>query len=175
MKDRSSVAATTAAPTNVAASPSATRFPNSKSYTGQSYANSSSESVQSLGTQQAIANIRLAREKNRLTLRAYLHTLLASSTIGSSPVLMHFLTSDPTRLTRDEEADARTREEADKKRDEGRIRFAHEIEARVERLRAAVKKVKRDAMAQGMSTNFCNTVIRALMCLKTASRPFSTT
>ena len=105
--------------------------------------------MQSLGTQQAIANIRLAREKNRLTLRAYLHSLLNSSTLGSSPVLMHFLTSNPTRLSRDEEADARVREEADRKRDEGRIRFAHEIEARVEGLRSAVKSVKRDALSQG--------------------------
>ena len=149
MKDRSIVTATTSAPTNVAASPSATRFPNSKSYAEYSNANSSSESVQSLGTQQAIANIRLAREKNRLTLRAYLHSLLNSSTLGSSPVLMHFLTSNPTRLSRDEEADARVREEADRKRDEGRIRFAHEIEARVEGLRSAVKSVKRDALSQG--------------------------
>ena len=41
---------------------------------------------------------RLSREKNRLTLRAYLHTLLRSTVFASSPVLGSFLLSDPTQL-----------------------------------------------------------------------------
>lgn len=41
---------------------------------------------------------KLTREKNRLTLRSYLHVLLSSSKLGSSPVLKSFLLSDPTRL-----------------------------------------------------------------------------
>jgi hypothetical protein len=41
---------------------------------------------------------RLAREKNRLTLRSYLHTLLSSSVFASSPVLRSFLLSGPTHL-----------------------------------------------------------------------------
>ena len=41
---------------------------------------------------------RLAREKNRLTLRSYLHTLLSSTVFASSPVLRSFLLSGPTRL-----------------------------------------------------------------------------
>lgn len=103
----------------------------------------------SLNTQQTIQNIRLSREKNRLTLRAYLHSLMASSVLVSSPVLRHFLLSNPTRLSRDEEEDARRREDADRKREEGRIRFAHEIAARVEGLRNAIKGVKGDIMASG--------------------------
>ena len=113
-------------------------------------ANNSQESVLSFNTQQAIQNIRLAREKNRLTLRAYLHNLLNSAVLGSSPVLLHFLTSDPTSLTRDEEEDARRREEADRKRDEGRIQFAREVAARVEGLRNAIRAVKGDIMAKGV-------------------------
>lgn len=42
---------------------------------------------------------RLAREKNRLTLRAYLNILLSSTVFASSPVLKSFLLSGPTRLT----------------------------------------------------------------------------
>ena len=38
---------------------------------------------------------RLAREKNRLTLHSYLNSLLASLTIGSSPVLQHFCYQEP--------------------------------------------------------------------------------
>lgn len=144
-KDRTAVSATAAAPVSVSASPTASRIPTS--YSSQS--NDSSESVISLSTQLAIQNIRLAREKNRLTLRAYLNSLLNSSALGSSPVLLHFLISNPTTLSRDEQEDARRREEADRKRDEGRIHFAHEIAGRVEGLRSAIREVKGDILARG--------------------------
>jgi len=94
-------------------------------------------------------NSRLAREKNRLTLRAYIHSLLSSSTIASSPVLQSFLLSGPTTLTPEEREDARQREEADRIRDEGRKQFAREIASRVEALRGAVKSVKGDIMGKG--------------------------
>ena len=92
---------------------------------------------------------RLAREKNRLTLRSYLHSLLASSTIASSPVLRSFLTSEPTSLSLNELEDAKKREEADRTREAGRKKFAKEIAIRVEGLREAVKSVKGDMMGKG--------------------------
>ncbi|KIN93038.1 hypothetical protein M404DRAFT_17347 [Pisolithus tinctorius Marx 270] len=85
---------------------------------------------------------RLSREKNRLTLRGYLHTLLANPTFASSPVLRSFLLSGPTRLTPAEQEDARRREDADYVRDEGRRRFAHEISVRIDGLRDSVRSVK---------------------------------
>lgn len=94
---------------------------------------------------------RLAREKNRLTLRSYLHSLLASSTIGSSPVLRHFLLSGSTTLSPEELEDAKSREEADNAREEGRKTFAKEIAARIDALRGAVKDVKSNIMGEGMS------------------------
>ncbi|EJD01163.1 uncharacterized protein FOMMEDRAFT_89341 [Fomitiporia mediterranea MF3/22] len=142
-KDKSTVV-TSAASTAAATSPSSTLMPSSLS----SQANDSQESVISLSTQQAIQNIRLAREKNRLTLRAYLNSLLNNPTLGSSPVLLHFLLSNPTKLSRDELEDAHRREEYDRRRDEGRIHFAHAIAARVEGLRGAIRTVKSDAMAK---------------------------
>lgn len=141
MKDKSTVTASA-----TAASPTATRMPTLSGPT-----NDSSESVVSLGTQQAIQNIRLAREKNRLTLRAYLHSLLDNHALASSPVLLHFLLSNPTQLNRDEEEDARRREEADRRRDEGRIEFAHKIASQVEHLRTAIRSVKGEVMAKGTS------------------------
>ncbi|CAK5263047.1 unnamed protein product [Mycena citricolor] len=93
-------------------------------------------------------NSRLAREKNRLTLRAYLHSLLASPVIASSPVLRSFLLSGPTVLSREEIEDGFRREEADRVRDEGRKQFAKEIANRVDGLRAAVKSVKGDIMGK---------------------------
>lgn len=92
---------------------------------------------------------RLAREKNRLTLRAYLHTLMFSTTIASSLVIKSFLLSDPTTLTNDELEDAERREEADRTRDEGRKQFSKEVSARVDSLRGLVKGVKGDLLGKG--------------------------
>ncbi|KAJ3508861.1 hypothetical protein NLJ89_g5523 [Agrocybe chaxingu] len=91
---------------------------------------------------------RLTREKNRLTLRSYLHSLMSSSTIASSPVLRSFLLSGPITLTPDEMEDAKRREEADNVREDGRKRFAKEIASRVDGLRDAVKSVKGDLMGK---------------------------
>lgn len=151
----------------------------------QNEAYSSVDSLQSIGSNSsspgspAIANgssvlshqaSRLAREKNRLTLRAYLHSLLSSPVFASSPVLRSFLLSNPTRLRyvhvlifvtfglsvylfSDEElTDARRREEADRMRDDGRIRFAKEIRERVDGLREAVRSVKGELMGKGTSS-----------------------
>ncbi|KAJ6485044.1 hypothetical protein C8R47DRAFT_980506 [Mycena vitilis] len=101
---------------------------------------------------------RLAREKNRLTLRAYLHSLLASYIIASSPVLKSFLLSGPTTLTREEIEDSLVREEADRVRDQGRKQFAKEIANRVEALRDAVKSVKGDIMGKDGLTQIFATV-----------------
>jgi hypothetical protein len=94
-------------------------------------------------------SLRLAREKNRLTLRAYLHALLGSATIGSSPVIKSFLLANPTTLTDEEFEDAQRRGEADKTREEGRKQFAREVSARVDSLRGLVKGVKGELLGKG--------------------------
>jgi hypothetical protein len=94
-------------------------------------------------------SLRLAREKNRLTLRAYLHALMSSATIASSPVIKSFLSADPTTLTNEEVEDAQRREEADRTRDEGRKQFAKEVSARVDSLRSVVKGMKGDLLGRG--------------------------
>ncbi|KAA1466392.1 hypothetical protein DENSPDRAFT_831210 [Dentipellis sp. KUC8613] len=91
---------------------------------------------------------RLAREKNRLTLRAYLHSLLSSPTIASSPVLQSFLLSGPTQLSPEEVEDAQRREEIDRVRDEGRKQFAKEVASRVDSLRDTIKDVKGEIMGK---------------------------
>ncbi|KAJ7068298.1 hypothetical protein C8F01DRAFT_602866 [Mycena amicta] len=107
---------------------------------------------------QSHQNSRLAREKNRLTLRAYLHGLLSNYAIASSPVLRSFLLSGPTVLSPEEVEDAARREEADRVRDEGRKQFAREIAGRVDGLRAAVKSVKGDIMGKDGLTQIFSTV-----------------
>ncbi|KIM46162.1 hypothetical protein M413DRAFT_64985 [Hebeloma cylindrosporum] len=101
---------------------------------------------------------RLSREKNRLTLRSYLNSLLTSSTIASSPVLRSFLLSGSITLTSDELEDAKRREEADKVREDGRKRFAKEVAARVDGLRDAVKSVKGDIMGKDGLTRIFATI-----------------
>lgn len=105
-------------------------------------------------------SLRLAREKNRLTLRAYLHALMSSATIASSPVIKSFLSADPTTLTNEEIEDAQRREEADRTRDEGRKQFAREVSARVDSLRSVVKGMKGDLLGRdGLTRMFA--VIKA--------------
>ncbi|TFY60888.1 hypothetical protein EVG20_g7258 [Dentipellis fragilis] len=94
------------------------------------------------------ASGRLVREKNRLTLRAYLHSLLSSPTIASSPVLQSFLLSGPTQLSPEEVEDAQRREEIDRVRDEGRKQFAKEVATRVDSLRDTIKGVKGEIMGK---------------------------
>ncbi|CUA70220.1 PX domain-containing protein YPR097W [Saccharomyces cerevisiae S288c] [Rhizoctonia solani] len=120
--------------------------------------NDSAETLGSLGspTSASMQSQSLAREKNRLTLRGYLHGLLShSSIIASSPVLRSFLLSGPIRLTDEERRDADRREEADRVREEGKKKFAEEIAARIEALRGAVRGVRGDMMgADGLSRIF---------------------
>ncbi|EFI27707.1 PX domain-containing protein [Coprinopsis cinerea okayama7 len=101
---------------------------------------------------------KLAREKNRLTLRSYLHSLMSSSAIASSPVLKSFLLSGFIELTPAELEDAKRREEADRVREDGRKRFAKEIAARVDGLREAVKSVKGDVMGKDGLTYVFGTI-----------------
>ncbi|KAF8974540.1 hypothetical protein BDZ97DRAFT_1646831 [Flammula alnicola] len=136
-------------------SPSASRPPMSPSPLSQTSTVSTFNDEQDTYTS---APSRLTREKNRLTLRSYLNSLLASSTIASSPVLRSFLLSGPTTLTAVELEDARRREEADKMRDEGRKKFAKEVASRVDGLREAVKSVKGDIMGKDGLTRVFGTI-----------------
>ena len=85
-----------------------------------------------------------------MTIRSYLHALLAMPPIANSPVLRSFLTADPIRLTEEEEEDARRREELDRIREEGRSQFEREVSERVDKLRDAAKGVKGELMGPGM-------------------------
>ena len=97
---------------------------------------SSSEDLSAKPSATSVNASSLAREKNRVTLRSYLHGLLSSSVIANSPVLKSFLLSGPTTLSPEEEEDSRHREDADRVREEGRKRFAKEVASRVDGLRS---------------------------------------
>ena len=123
------------------------KSPTSANYYGPGDSNDSLPIPPSGGS--TSSNSRLGREKNRLTLRAYLHSLISTSVTAHSPVLLSFLLSGPTTLSRSEVEDAQRREEADRTREDGRKRFAREIAGRVDGLREAVHSVKGDLMGKG--------------------------
>lgn len=124
-----------------------------KSSTWGDYYYGPGDSNESLPTSSSGGSIspsaRLGREKNRLTLRAYLRSLILTSVTAHSPVLLSFLLSGPTTLSQNEVEDARRREEADRTREDGRKKFAKEIATRVDGLRGAVQSVKGDLMGKG--------------------------
>ena len=89
----------------------------------------------------------LSREKNRLTLRAYLQGVMSYPYILNSPILRSFLLSNPTTLTSPEAVDSQRRLEADAVREEGRRRFREEAERRVEALRDGLAQFKGDVLS----------------------------
>lgn len=91
--------------------------------------------------------IPLSREKNRLTLRAYLQSILAIPQVANSPIIRSFLLSGPTTLTPPEAADISRRLDADAVREEGRRRFRVEAERRVEALREGLAQFKGDVLS----------------------------
>ncbi|CDR87736.1 uncharacterized protein SPSC_03497 [Sporisorium scitamineum] len=97
----------------------------------------------------------LAREKNRLTLRAYLRSLLASPAVAESALLMDFLTAEPTTLSRAEEEDAAIREGLDHVREEEHKRFSDEAAKRAQELQQHLKEFKQDLVQHnGLSRIF---------------------
>ncbi|KAG8890630.1 hypothetical protein FRB98_007185 [Tulasnella sp. 332] len=116
--------------------------------------------IQRAASTLSVTQYKLAREKNRLTLRSYLNALLVNPVLASSPVLRSFLTANPIKLTPGEVEDARRREEADLIREDGRKRFDDEVKARVGKLREAMNAIKHDLMGKdGLSHIF--SIIRA--------------
>ena len=89
----------------------------------------------------------LSREKNRLTLRAYLQNLLSFPFVINSPIVRSFLLSSPTTLTSAEVADSQRRLDADAVREEGRKRFREEAEKRIEALREGLNQFKGDVLS----------------------------
>lgn len=90
----------------------------------------------------------LSREKNRLTLRAYLQGIMSLPEVPNSPVIRSFLLSNPTTLTPPEAADITRRLDADAVREEGRKRFREEAERRVEALREGLAEFKGDVLTR---------------------------
>ncbi|GAA5884933.1 hypothetical protein JCM16303_005354 [Sporobolomyces ruberrimus] len=99
----------------------------------------------------------LARERNRLTLRAYLRNLLANPILSSSSAFQTFLLESPLSLTPKEEHDILIRDEMDRIREQEANSFKSEVEERVEELEGYLRGfreelVKHDGLSRVFGT-----------------------
>jgi hypothetical protein len=91
----------------------------------------------------------LARERNRLTLRAYLHHLLVTPQVASSETLRSFLLASPTAITHREAEDVFLREEMDRMREVEMLHFREEVDGRVKELEKYLRSFKEDLVKEG--------------------------
>ncbi|GAA6038123.1 hypothetical protein JCM8097_007558 [Rhodosporidiobolus ruineniae] len=99
----------------------------------------------------------LARERNRLTLRAYLRRLLTNPALAAAPAFQTFLVESPIVLSPREEQDVLVREEMDRIREQELKSFRTEVEERVEELEGYLRMfreelVKHDGLSRVFAT-----------------------
>ncbi|KAF9132176.1 hypothetical protein BGW39_000683 [Mortierella sp. 14UC] len=96
------------------------------------------------------AGVKAAREKNRLSLRGYLHNMakVAPEVITSS-IFVSFLTKDTIILTAEEAKDVHIRMALDEHRMEQQAQFAKEVGKKVQELDSHLKQVKQDLLRPG--------------------------
>ncbi|GAA5977052.1 hypothetical protein JCM10908_004837 [Rhodotorula pacifica] len=99
----------------------------------------------------------LARERNRLTLRAYLRSILANPVLASLNAFQSFLLESPIQLNAKEQQDVLIREEMDRIREQEMRSFRAEVEERVEELEGYLRKfreelVKHDGLSRVFGT-----------------------
>jgi hypothetical protein len=103
------------------------------------------------------APVILSRERNRLTLRAYLRVLMTNQDVANSPALQAFLLNGTTTLTPAEEADCMRREEMDHLREAESAKFKSEVSNRVRELEQHLRGfkdelVKKDGLRRVFAT-----------------------
>ncbi|KAL9934274.1 hypothetical protein V8E36_006730 [Tilletia maclaganii] len=102
-----------------------------------------------------MSTVQLAREKNRLTLRAYLRSLLALPVVADSDAFQDFLLGEPIKLNRDEVEDATRRERLDEVREAEQKHFQDESARRAKELQTHLKAFKEDLVQRdGLSRVF---------------------
>lgn len=96
------------------------------------------------------AGVKAAREKDRLSLRGYLHNIAkVSPEIVNSTIFVSFLTKDAITLTAEEAKDIHVRMALDEHRLEQQAQFAREVAKKVHELDSHLKQVKQDLLRPG--------------------------
>lgn len=92
----------------------------------------------------------LYREDQRVSLRAFLRTLLQNEQIAASNAMRQFLSADPIRLNEEEMGDIERRKEMDKKRIEEQRRFYEIARQRAKELDVYMERFRRDLVESSM-------------------------
>ncbi|KAF9575312.1 hypothetical protein EC968_003664 [Mortierella alpina] len=96
------------------------------------------------------AGAKAAREKDRISLRGYLHNLAkVGQDIVDSPALVSFLTKDAIALTDEEAKDVQDRVQLDEHRMAQQAKFDREVAKKVDELDSQLKEVKLDLLQPG--------------------------
>jgi hypothetical protein len=101
------------------------------------------------------------REKDRLSLRAFLHRVAINPRLADSDVFHNFLTDDPITLTEEERNDMEKRKEIDHIRAEEEKKFRQEVDKQVEQLNEQLEDLKQQVIAPGGLTKLFNEIKRA--------------
>ena len=91
----------------------------------------------------------LHREEQRVSLRAFIRSLLQNEQIATSTAMKEFLTLNPTNLTRDEQNDIARRKEMDERRIEEGRRFYEIARQRAAELDVHMERFRRDCVENG--------------------------
>ncbi len=94
----------------------------------------------------------LYREDQRVSLRAFLRTLLQNEQIATSKVMRQFLTEEPIKLNEEEMGDIRRRKEMDRKRIEEQRRFYEIARQRAKELDVYMERFRRELVESSMSS-----------------------
>ncbi|KAG0004857.1 hypothetical protein BGZ80_008916 [Entomortierella chlamydospora] len=101
----------------------------------------------SLSSKSGSSGVKAAREKDRVSLRGYLHNLAKiSPDVVNSVFFVNFLTKDPATLTADETKDFKVRAALDESRKEQQAKFDKEVAKKVEELDKQLKQVKAELL-----------------------------
>ncbi|KAK5822435.1 hypothetical protein F5H01DRAFT_289496 [Linnemannia elongata] len=96
------------------------------------------------------AGVKAAREKDRVSLRGYLHNIAkVAPEIVTSTIFVGFLTKDAITLTTEEAKDVHVRMALDEHRLEQQAQFAREVTKKVHELDSHLKQVKQDLLRPG--------------------------
>ncbi|CAO3669142.1 unnamed protein product [Umbelopsis ramanniana] len=101
------------------------------------------------------------REKDRLSLRAFLHRIAINARLADSDVFHEFLSSDPITLTEEEQNDMENRKNIDRIRAEEEKKFRQEVDKQVEQLNEQLENLKQQVIAPGGLTNLFNEIKKA--------------
>lgn len=98
------------------------------------------------------------REKDRLSLRAFLHRVAIHPRLADSDVFLEFLRADPIQVNEEERNDMENRKRIDRIRLEEEKKFKVEVDKQVEQLNEQLENLKKQVLAPGGLTEMFNAI-----------------